>query len=62
MSAQPPSQHYAPSSAVAPNMFPMEDLMPAMGYTGPDFGFDASRFEGEFFADPLDPDLYGGPI
>lgn len=37
----------------------MEDLMPVVEYTGPDFGFDASRLGGEFLVDPLDPDMAG---
>lgn len=56
---QPPSQHYAPISGVAPDTFPMGDLMPVVEYTGPDFGFDAPRLQGEFFSDPLDPDMAG---
>ena len=30
-----------------------------MEYTGPDFGFDASRLGEGLFIDPLDPDMGG---
>lgn len=41
------------------NGFEMGDCVPVMEYTGPDFGFDASRLGEGFFADPLDPDIGG---
>lgn len=33
--------------------------MPVVEHTGPEFGFDAPQIGGEFFCDPLDPDMAG---
>ena len=41
------------------NAFSAEDRVPVMEYTGPDFGFDASRLGEGLFIDPLDPDMGG---
>ncbi|KPM35286.1 hypothetical protein AK830_g11275 [Neonectria ditissima] len=47
-----PSQNMAQDSTVDAGLFPWEDWMPVMEYTGPDFGFDTAHIDGQ--------DLFGG--